>query len=113
MEKYLYVYLLKCNDGTYYTGITNNFERRFIEHQQGEITTCYTFSRRPVQLAYLEKFQNYNQAIAWEKQVKGWTRTKKEALIQGNWEKIKELSQCRNDSHSKNYKKPDDNREYS
>jgi putative endonuclease len=58
----------------------------------------------------LEKFQNYNQAIAWEKQIKGWTRAKKKALIQNNWEKLRDLSQCSNDSHSKNYQKPDDNR---
>ncbi|MBK9730009.1 MAG: GIY-YIG nuclease family protein [Chitinophagaceae bacterium] len=107
MEKYLYVYILKCSDGSYYTGVTNNCERRFEEHQQGENAKCYTFSRRPVELAYMEAFQNYIQAITWEKQIKGWTRAKKEALIQNNWRKLKELPQCKNDSHSKKYLKQD------
>lgn len=108
VDKYLYVYILKCSDGSYYTGITNDSERRFHEHQQGENPTCYTFSRRPVELVYLEQFQYYHQAIAWEKQIKGWTRAKKKALIQNNWQKLKELSQCSNDSHSKNYQRLDD-----
>ena len=107
MEKYLYVYILKCIDGSYYTCITNDIERRFSEHQQGENVTCYTFSRRPVELVYVEEFQNYNHAIDWEKQIKGWTHAKKEVLVQSNWKKLKKLSQCKNDSHSKNYRKPE------
>ena len=111
MKKYLYVYILKCNDGTYYTGVTNNYHRRFREHQQGLNITCYTYSRRPVELLYVEEFHDYNDAIAWEKQIKGWTRAKKEALIQNNWENLIELSQCSNDSHSKNHQNTDDNTE--
>ncbi len=102
IRRYYYVYILKCSDNSYYTGITNNVERRFAEHQSGLNPDCYTFSRRPLELVFAEYFTSPKQAIAFEKQVKGWTRAKKEALIAGDWNKIKTLSQCANVSHSKN-----------
>ncbi|TKB98604.1 GIY-YIG nuclease family protein [Pedobacter cryophilus] len=100
--KYYYVYILKCNDNSYYTGVTNNIERRFEEHQIGEDIKSYTYNKRPVSLVFCEYFLDINQAIMFEKQVKGWTRKKKEAIIADNWEKLKELSVCRNASHFEN-----------
>ena len=100
--KYYYVYILKCKDDSYYTGVTNDIERRFAEHQIGEHTKSYTYNKRPVTLVFCEYFLDVNQAIMFEKQVKGWTRKRKEAIIADNWEKLKELSICRNSSHFEN-----------
>ena len=100
--KYYYVYILKCSDNSYYTGVTNNIEKRFNEHQSGINKGAYTYKKRPVELVFCEYFGDINQAIAFEKQIKGWTRKKKEAIIVGNWEKLKELSICRNESNSEN-----------
>ncbi len=98
MNQY-YVYILKCSDNTYYTGVTNNLEKRFAEHNTGTDPKSYTFKRRPVSLFHFETFGDINQAIQFEKQVKGWSRKKKEALAEGNWEKIKKFAECQNESH--------------
>jgi putative endonuclease len=92
---YYSVYILKCCDGSYYTGVTNNLERRLREHQTGYNQTAYTFSRRPVELKYYEHFNDINTAIAWEKQIKGWSRKKKEALFISNWEEIQRLAKSK------------------
>jgi len=92
----LYVYILKCTDNSYYTGVTNNLEIRFYQHNEGIDKTCFTYSRRPLELVYFEIIDDNVAAIKREKQIKGWTRAKKEALIEQNWEKLNELS--------KNYK---------
>jgi putative endonuclease len=99
VQKQLFVYILRCRDDSYYVGVTNNLEGRFEEHQQGNNPTAYTFTRRPVQLVYYETFSNPEEAIDFEKQLKGWSRKKKEALIENNWLKLKELSICRNTTH--------------
>ena len=99
------VYILKCNDGSYYTGITNDIDRRMYEHNNGINPTCYTFKRRPLNLVFCENFPDVNHAIDFEKQVKGWSRRKKEAIINENWEKLKELSICKNETNHKNYNK--------
>jgi len=62
----------------------------------------YTSTRLPVKLVFWEKFQTPDHAIEFEKQVKGWSRKKKEAIIEGNWNKLKELAVCANDSHFRN-----------
>jgi len=93
MKNY-WVYILKCSDGSYYTGVTNNLERRVFEHNAGA-GCIYTKSRRPVELVFSEVFGNILDAIAAEKQIKGWRRSKKEALINGDWDKIVELSNLR------------------
>lgn len=90
------VYILLCSDGKYYTGITNDLQRRLAEHQDGDDPKAYTFKRRPVKLVFSEVFIDVNQAIEFEKQVKGWRRAKKEALINGQWEKLPELAKNRN-----------------
>lgn len=92
MDNYT-VYILLCADDAYYVGITNDIDRRITEHQKGENTKAYTYSRRPVKLVFQEHFHDVNQAIAFEKQVKGWRREKKEALIRGDWAKLPKLSQ--------------------
>ena len=93
MKNY-WVYILKCSDGSYYTGVTNDLERRVFEHNAGA-GCSYTKSRRPVELVFSEVFGNILDAIAAEKQIKGWRRSKKEALINGDWDKIVELSNLR------------------
>jgi putative endonuclease len=94
--KRLGVYILLCADGSYYTGVTNDIERRIKEHETGINPRCYTYKRRPVELVYFEVFWTPKEAIEWEKRIKGWSRAKKEALIIGNWDKLQELSACNN-----------------
>jgi putative endonuclease len=91
MKQY-FVYILKCNGGTYYTGVTNSVERRFFEHQNGLISGCYTHNKRPLQLVFVEEFAEINDAISREKQIKGWSRRKKMALIEGDFGKLVEFS---------------------
>jgi putative endonuclease len=87
-----YVYMLLCADNSYYIGVTNNLERRVGEHQSGWNPACYTHERRPVRLVYSTDFQRIEQAISWEKQIKGWSRSKKAALVAGDWQRIKSLA---------------------
>ena len=96
MHQY-YVYILLCNDNSYYTGVTNDLDRRMYEHDQGVNPGCYTCKRRPLKLVFNERFTDITQAIAFEKQVKGWNRKKKEAIINGDWHLLPELS-IRNNS---------------
>ena len=91
MKQY-FVYILRCRDNSYYTGVTNNLEGRLFDHQQGTDPKAYTFKRRPVKLVFCEMFNDINQAIAFEKQVKGWRRAKKETIISGDWELLPGLS---------------------
>lgn len=92
MPKSYFVYILKCNDGSYYTGVTNNIIRRLSEHESGRSEGAYTASRRPVQLVYAEEFGYILNAIAREKNIKGWSRAKKEALIAQRLDDLKKLS---------------------
>ncbi|MDX9694312.1 MAG: GIY-YIG nuclease family protein [Bacteroidales bacterium] len=108
MKQY-FVYILKCSDESYYTGVTNDLERRMNEHQNGVNKESYTHNRRPVELVFYNDFNDINQAIAFEKKVKGWTRKKKEAIIDDNWEKLKELAECKNETTHKNYKQSQSN----
>jgi predicted GIY-YIG superfamily endonuclease len=89
-----WVYILRCCDGSYYTGCTTNIDQRLYEHQAG-VFSGYTSSRRPVELAWLEEFPDVNQAIDVERQLKGWSRKKKEALMRGDFTVIHELAQSR------------------
>jgi putative endonuclease len=104
MKQY-YVYILKCSDNSYYTGMTNDINRRLLEHQKGINSACYTYDKRPVELVFFTEFNEVVQAIAFEKQVKGWSRKKKEAIINDKWDDLKKLAECQNASHSKNYNK--------
>ena len=87
-----FVYILKCKDNTYYTGVTNNLERRVTEHQEGADKKSYTYKRRPVQLVFYEEFSNIDFAIEKEKQIKKWSKKKKEALINEQFDKLPLLS---------------------
>lgn len=87
-----YVYILKCSDDSFYTGISNSLERRVYEHQNGIDQKCYTYKRRPIELVWFEEFTNPNEAILKEKQLKGWSRKKKIALIEQNYDKLIEFS---------------------
>ena len=80
-----YVYILLCSDKSYYTGVTSDLGGRLYDHQTGSDPKAYTFKRRPLTLVFNEMFYDINQAIAFEKQVKGWRREKKEAIIRGDW----------------------------
>jgi len=91
MNQY-FVYILLCSDNSYYTGVTNDLERRLSEHQNGINPNSYTHTRRPLKLVFHEMFPDVNQAIAFEKQVKGWTRAKKEAIIKGDWESLPRIA---------------------
>ena len=68
---------------------------RVAQHQEGDYCKSYTYKRRPVELVFCEEFIHPNEAIGFEKQVKGWTRKKKEALIARNWGKLIELAECK------------------
>ena len=99
-----FVYIVKCSDNSYYTGITNDLERRLYEHNNSNDSNSYTFNKRPINLMFYEPFKDVNQAISFEKRIKGWTRKKKEALIENNWEKLKDLSICKNNTTHLNFK---------
>jgi putative endonuclease len=86
------VYILLCSDNSYYTGVTNDLERRMHEHEHGVNPGCYTCKRRPLKLVFHERFTDITQAIDFEKQVKGWSRKKKEAIIKDDWDLLPELS---------------------
>jgi predicted GIY-YIG superfamily endonuclease len=86
-----YVYILKCADGTYYTGCTNDLYRRLNEHQTGASATAYTASRRPVELVWNEEVGTLGEALFHERQIKGWSRAKKEALIRNDFDLIHEI----------------------
>ena len=81
----IYVYILLCADGSYYAGSTRGgLEKRVTEHQSGAFGG-YTYSHRPVKLVFWQEFQRATDAIAAERQIKGWRRNKKEALIRGDY----------------------------
>ncbi|BEV13661.1 GIY-YIG nuclease family protein [Herbaspirillum sp. DW155] len=86
-----YVYLLRCSDGSYYVGHTDNIETRMAQHQSAALK-CYTSTRRPVQLLKTESFDTRDEALAAEQQLKGWTRRKKEAWLAGNFEELRRLA---------------------
>ena len=78
-----YMYILECFDETYYTGSTKDLELRVQQHQEG-IGANYTSKRLPVTLLYYEEYDRIDHAFYREKQVQGWSRKKKEALMAGN-----------------------------
>ena len=100
--KTMYVYILLCSDDSYYTGVTNNLEKRFEQHKQGIDKLCYTYKRRPLTIVFYEIFNSPIKAIEFEKKLKGWTRAKKKALIEGRWDDLKEFAECKNETNFKN-----------
>lgn len=86
-----FMYILECSDGTYYTGSKKKLERRLSEHQNKQ-SANYTKQRLPVKLVYFEEYDRIDKAFYREKQVQGWSRKKKQALINGNQELLPKLS---------------------
>lgn len=87
-------YILRCNDGSYYAGHTDNLEARVAQHQRG-LVEGYTTARLPVQLLWSEAFPTRDEAFAAERRVKGWSRAKNEALVAGDWDKLRMLARNR------------------
>ena len=85
------MYILECSDGSYYTGSTKDLERRLEQHQAGEGAN-HTAKRLPVKLIYYEEYNRIDHAFDREKQVQGWSRAKKEALILGEIDNLPELA---------------------
>lgn len=94
-----YVYILKCANGSYYTGSTTDLERRLWQHQNGEGAN-FTKEHLPVELVYVEEFSRIEDAFYREKQIQGWSRKKKEALIAGDFNKLHELAKCHGSTSS-------------
>ena len=94
MKSY-YVYMLRCFDGTFYIGVTNDLERRFNEHCYGINPECYTYNRRPLKLEFAGEFNSICDAIDFEKKMKRWSHRKKRAFAQGAWADLKQFSKGR------------------
>jgi putative endonuclease len=90
------VYMLRCADGSFYVGTATgeDLTMRIAQHQAGTFEG-YTSLRRPVELAWSEHFERITDAIAMERRIKGWSRAKKEALINGDWASLQQLSKRR------------------
>lgn len=86
-----WMYILRCSDGSFYIGHTDDLERRLGEHHAGRFQ-CYTQSRLPVALVHSQTFGTREEALAAERQVRGWSRAKKQALIDGDWTRVSELA---------------------
>ena len=86
-----WVYVLRCADGSYYTGHTDDLPRRVAQHEFGTLP-CYTRSRRPTHVVYSQEFGTRIEALSAERQIKGWSRAKKEALFAKDWEAIRRLA---------------------
>ena len=97
------MYILECSDGSYYTGSTNDIDLRIAQHEAGEGAN-YTKNRLPVKLIYCEEYDWIDDAYYREKQVQGWSRKKKDALINERFSDLTELSGCTNRTHFKFFK---------
>lgn len=86
-----WTYMLRCRDGSYYVGHTDHLEHRIDQHHAGEIPG-YTATRRPVELVWSSDFPTRMEALEAERQIKGWSRAKKEALIREDWPAIRRLA---------------------
>ncbi len=89
-----WVYILRCSDGSYYTGHTDMLETRIAQHHAGNFP-CHTRSRRPLELVWSEAFPSRIEALESERRIKGWSRAKKEAPIAGDWERLSLLARNR------------------
>ncbi|MET0997495.1 MAG: GIY-YIG nuclease family protein [Marmoricola sp.] len=87
-----YTYILRCADGSYYVGSTFNLERRVWQHNSPDEGAVYTRKRQPVELVWAGWFDSIRDAFRFEKQVQGWSRAKREALIEGRFSDLPELA---------------------
>jgi putative endonuclease len=86
MQQHFHAYMLRCRDGSYYTGHTDDLDARLWQHQNG--IGCEWTKRRPVELVWCEVFATRDEAFTAERMIKPWSRAKKEALIAGDWERV-------------------------
>src|SRR5450755_510598 len=93
-----FVYLLHGADKAYYVGHTEDLDRRIAAHQSGDFRG-YTSDRRPVRLVRSEAFESRDDAFRMERQIKGWSRAKKEALIRGDWAEVQRLARSSSSTH--------------
>ena len=96
-----HTYLLRCADASCYAGHTDDLDQRIAQHQSGAVGG-YTAKRRPVTLVWSETFQTRDDAFAVERKIKGWSRAKKEALIAGDWDRVRLLARNRQGGRSQN-----------
>ena len=96
-----YMYILECANGKYYVGSTQDLKGRIRQHQDGEGAN-FTKKFLPVRLVYFEEFDRVEHAFIREKQVQGWSRQKKQALMYGAEDSLPDMSECANETHSKN-----------
>ncbi len=103
-----YVYIICCADSRYYVGTTRgSLEKRIAEHNSGTFGG-YTKSRGPVTLVYHQEFERITDAIAAERQLKGWSRAKKEALIKGDFDGLRRLAKRRTAKTTSSFETPAD-----
>ncbi len=95
-----FMYILLCADGSYYCGSTKDLDRRMVEHSIGSGAN-HTAKRLPVELIYYEEFDRIDHAFYREKQIQGWSRKKKEALIRGDISELHKEAECKNWTHSR------------
>jgi len=88
---HFFVYILDCSDGTFYTGNTSNLILRISQHHVGNNPTSYTYHRRPVKLIWAQEFPSRYEALRFERQIKGWSHKKKQALIEDDIMKIHQI----------------------
>ena len=98
-----WVYILRCADNSYYTGHTDNLEKRIGEHETGAIPSCYTFKRRPLKLVFSQDCATREEALAAEQQIKGWSRKKKEAMMRGDWAEVSRLAKSHSPVRSESF----------
>ena len=94
-----YIYILRYADGSYYTGHTDNVEARLMAHEQGQFSG-YTQTHRPVRLVFVEESASRQEAFERERQIKGWSRAKKQAIIKGHWQSLVVLARNRGSTGS-------------
>ena len=89
-----WVYILRCADGSFYTGHTDNLEMRIGQHQAGECAG-YTLTRRPLELGWGTRLSHSRRSFAAGRQIKGWSRKMKEAMMRGDWAGLSRLAQSK------------------
>ncbi|RZJ66608.1 MAG: GIY-YIG nuclease family protein [Flavobacterium sp.] len=98
---FYYVYILRCKDGKFFTGITKNLKTEIDCLKNGSDRKNYTFNRRPFVLEWYQTFHNLEQALAIKKKLSGWSGQKKKAFLEKNFDHIQTLAECRNATHHK------------
>ena len=93
--KPFYVYIVECCDGSLYVGHSDDLELRWAQHETRAFPQCYTFSRHPLKLAYVAEVPTRLEALERERQLKGWSRAKKRALINGDFGALHDLARCK------------------